>query len=354
MDAPECHACQRTFTSHESLRQHLEHATVHNRRPRRQRAGRITNPRRQHAQRPRDEEGPRHSHREPQRLHSPMPWPQLSDPDDFWDFPWHVSENQIAVLAEDDIWCCLLCDREFATERALQQHMNDSSTHAILVQDRMADLIDHGWDLNAAAFRDPESPRTRPLNRGEGYQSYYHVNGWTGTDLRDYPGSDGFENPFPHSFPHSDLPSRQSTPLSATARFAEFNIDGESSSFDEALPSLPAMPARAPTPDEPEELSFDHLEGLSLEEQVKQLKGMLQEVKTELRQEKAALKREKTLRQCSMCYERPTDTVTKCGHQFCRTCVSYWQRQQAGRHQPFQTPCPMCRAPMGKPIRMYV
>lgn len=352
MDAPECRACQRSFTSQESLNQHLSYSTIHNPR-RRPRGGRRNNanPRSQlepprHETSPHHEPPPQHGH-EDHHNHVPLRGPR-SDTSwlehvemENW-LPQHPVEDEFdmfAAMTGADVWCCTLCEREFASERSLQQHMNDSTAHAVLLQAHIDSLVEGGLSETGPIFRAPvpESPGTPTADRLRRYMGWtvswepeedygspalVHISGWP------FQGSTGELTPV------SDAPP---------------NIETRPAEGDD-MPPLP--PPRAPTPDQPAEPNFDHLGDLSLEDQVKKLKEMVREAHTALFEEKATLKRERTLRQCSMCYEKPTDTVTKCGHQFCSTCVGSWQRQQ-NRFQPYQTPCPMCRAPMGKPIKMY-
>ncbi|KAH7140179.1 hypothetical protein B0J13DRAFT_557322 [Dactylonectria estremocensis] len=78
---------------------------------------------------------------------------------------------------------------------------------------------------------------------------------------------------------------------------------------------------------------------LTLEEHLEALEAELRSVKETLAQTK-----------CSMCYDKPRDTVAKCGHVFCGSCVDEWQSQH--RHA-FNAPCPMCRKAMGRPIKMF-
>lgn len=87
------------------------------------------------------------------------------------------------------------------------------------------------------------------------------------------------------------------------------------------------------------------------EQQLKAEREKVAALTRDLLAAKEALKKEKLHRQCGMCYEKPTDTVTKCGHLFCGGCIANWQRQH---DHPFQAPCPMCRKAMGRTIKIYM
>ncbi|KAH7166387.1 hypothetical protein EDB81DRAFT_782228 [Dactylonectria macrodidyma] len=85
---------------------------------------------------------------------------------------------------------------------------------------------------------------------------------------------------------------------------------------------------------------------LTLEEYLEGEKARFAALEAELRSTRESLKQSK----CSMCYENSRDTVSKCGHRFCGSCVFSWQRQHP---HPYHAPCPMCRKSMGKPIKLF-
>ncbi|KPM41875.1 hypothetical protein AK830_g4723 [Neonectria ditissima] len=91
-------------------------------------------------------------------------------------------------------------------------------------------------------------------------------------------------------------------------------------------------------------------EPLTIEAQLEAERAKNKALEQQLREAREALKLEKLIRQCGMCYEKTSNSVTKCGHIFCSDCIRSWQQQ----HQPpYMAPCPMCRCPMGKPRRVF-
>ncbi|KAH8651691.1 hypothetical protein BGZ61DRAFT_468935 [Ilyonectria robusta] len=141
-------------------------------------------------------------------------------------------------------------------------------------------------------------------------------------------------------------------------RAADLVLDIESLTVTDPVPTNVSSNEPVPTngsadaPDSADVLDSKDASSVSsiLEKQLKAEREKNKALEKELSSTQEALKKEKLYRQCGMCYERPTNTVTKCGHIFCGECVTSWQREHP---QPFQTPCPMRRKPMGKTIRIF-
>lgn len=80
----------------------------------------------------------------------------------------------------------------------------------------------------------------------------------------------------------------------------------------------------------------------------RKLKAELEVAKSAERQLREQQLLERQVHQCSICYERICDTVTKCGHQFCWECFVSWHRKQALSEGPHT--CPFCRTALGSTV----
>ncbi|KAK7417868.1 peroxisome biogenesis factor 10 [Neonectria punicea] len=270
---------------------------------------------------------------------------------------------------------CVDCDRSFQTAQALAQHLNDSSAHQGVDDDEEQALYD--FYINEIV------PNRRVVSQSgllEPHISRYMV---------------GFE---PESFPLGwDFDDLDSDSDGATEGFGDFSYDSAEvrrlvpSSIIGTPPSVPSFdrpmeaedssrgagathtqtpapdldvgplaltdPLKTPLPQSPPleasasiDTDLPDAEALTLEAQLAAEREKNKALERELSALREALKLEKLIRQCGMCYEKTTDTVTKCGHLFCSGCVTSWQEQH---HPPFLAPCPMCRSPMGKARRVF-
>ena len=54
------------------------------------------------------------------------------------------------------------------------------------------------------------------------------------------------------------------------------------------------------------------------------------------------------MKECAICYKK-SNHVTKCGHNFCVTCIQKWAYKQTMRGDANTTTCPMCRQEITPP-----
>ncbi|KAI5458291.1 hypothetical protein BGZ63DRAFT_393051 [Mariannaea sp. PMI_226] len=390
--APFCYRCDRTFVSYEGLHQHLENSSVHNPRPplsppqrRHQRRGGSTLPA-PHARRANNPRDRQLANAQAGLSRSELDIDvEMGEIGHQW-YPhfrqgplgrWLVGFQQVPMtgsLLYDELWSCVLCERQFVSADALRQHMANASNHLSLLNSRSeqesTSFLERLWQERILAPRSAHQnlqdhqPRdylgflSAPPSPPQPYMHDQSIDRWESWEQRE-----DFISyvPFRDFMDQVELESGRSSP-----EFIVFHTEDSDSSQPQLDASVLLLRSdrsdvapvgsvnRAPTPDSLPSLDEidDINENLPLEEQLGQLREKMAGLKTQVRELKSALKQEKAVRQCSMCYERENDTVTECGHQFCNRCLIRWQCQQRCAMSN-QALCPMCRAPMGKLIKMY-
>lgn len=177
-------------------------------------------------------------------------------------------------------------------------------------------------------------------------------------EMSDFSDEESFFNYQAHGFPQS-FGTTTSPSTDATAESAEPTGQADSTSNQGVSPSrnldslTVADPATEDSQTDPVVLDSEPTssEPSDPEQQLKAEREKVAILTRDLLAAREALKKEKVHRQCGMCYEKSTDTVTKCGHLFCGGCIASWQSQH---DHPFQAPCPMCRKAMGKTIKIFM
>ncbi|KAL6401570.1 Zinc finger, double-stranded RNA binding protein [Ilyonectria robusta] len=278
---------------------------------------------------------------------------------------------------------CSLCDREFGSQHSLDQHTADSPVHrrrqfrclecnlGFLSGDALEEHRNDAW-LHPRDYSPPRSPirgsgRVLPdmdlltLRAGavslavptqSSFSQPFNV-----ADMSDFSDEESFYNyqtyGYPTNFGTTTSPSTDATAESAGSTGQAGSTSNQGVNPSRNLdPSTVTKPATEDPKTDPVVLDSEPApsESSDPEQQLKAEREKVAILTRDLLAAREALKKEKLHRQCGMCYEKPTDTVTKCGHLFCGGCIANWQRQH---DHPFQAPCPMCRKAMGRTIKIY-
>ncbi|KAK7415462.1 hypothetical protein QQZ08_012329 [Neonectria magnoliae] len=270
---------------------------------------------------------------------------------------------------------CVPCDRSFQTAQALAQHLNDSSAHQGVDDEEeqafydfyMNEVVQNRSVVSQSGLLEPHISRYMV-----GFEPGRFPLGWDFDDLDS--DSDGAAEGFgdfsydsaevrrlvpssiigtPPSVPSFNRPM-ETEDSSRGAGATDTQTPGSDLDVSRLALTDPVQTPLSQSPPLKASASIDtdlpDAEPLSLEAQLTAERDKNKALELELRALREALKLEKLIRQCGMCYEKTTDTVTKCGHLFCSGCVTSWQGQH---HPPFSAPCPMCRSPMGKARRVF-
>ncbi|KAH6971388.1 hypothetical protein BKA56DRAFT_118104, partial [Ilyonectria sp. MPI-CAGE-AT-0026] len=212
---------------------------------------------------------------------------------------------------------CIECDRVFGSMDALEQHLTNALAHRSHRCNECHRIFNNARDLQQHKNSTPNHTRvyeneryTRPLSPPPAYAELgLAVESDTDDidDVDDISDLDadiaqflvGFE-----SIPVEDFWDRA----------ADLVLDIESLPVTDPVPTNVSSnaPDSADVLDSKEASSVPSI----LEKQLKAEREKNKALEKELSSTQEALKKEKLYRQCGMCYERPTNTVTKCGHIF--------------------------------------
>ncbi|KAH6982619.1 hypothetical protein EDB80DRAFT_736102 [Ilyonectria destructans] len=298
-------------------------------------------------------------------------------------FQMHQFEEDPSQQTDHTRFECYLCDREFGSQHSLDQHTADSPVHrrrqfrchdcdeGFLSADALEAHRNNTW-VHPRDHSRPLSPTTGSgfvlpdmdlltyrfgaitLALGNQPSSSNVVNL---AEMSDFSDEESLLDYQAHGFPPS-FGTTTSPSTNATAESAEPTGQADSTSNPRVGPSrnldssTVTNPATKDSQTGPVSLDSEPASSKPLdpEPQLKAEREKVAILTRDLLAAREALKKEKLHRQCGMCYEKPTDTVTKCGHLFCGGCIANWQRQH---DHPFQAPCPMCRKAMGRTIKIF-